>query len=245
MTKLPDNIFGIDTKEAYRKYQAQPDKKKEEPKPRTVTTSIDGVNLSDYVYLANHNLYVAKQRTLQNHNWENAHKELHKQKARMLTIREFVDFLNLLKSGNAQDGLQNKIKKEDLQVIYKDIVEVRDPYRAEWLDAAYRNVQDKWFMDYNHRTVNGTLTPQNQESLEACLREDKTPGISLENWLSNPTKQGLPKANVGKGSLYYWHPKDKRVSWFGANSDGAGLICGEDPAVSDDRLGVRAAREKT
>ncbi len=232
MTKLPNKIFGIDTEEAYRKYQAQPDKPREE-KPKIVTTSTDGANLSDYVYLPNHNLYVAKQRTLLNHNWNDAHKELHKQKARMLTIREFADFLNKLRTGSTEE-----------QTIYKDITEVRDPWRSEWLDAYFRQEKDKWFMDYNHRTINNKLTPQTQESLEACLRTDKTPGISLDDWLKNSTKQGLPKANIGKGDLYYWHPKDKRVSRFVADSVGAVLSCVGGSGDSYDWLGVRAAREK-
>ncbi len=80
--------------------------------------------------------------------------------------------------------------------------------------------------------------------MEACLREDKKPGISLDDWLKNSTKQGLPKANIGKGDLYYWHPKDKKVSGFSAYSDWAFLGCVGGSGDSYDGLGVRAAREK-
>ena len=74
--------------------------------------------------------------------------------------------------------------------------------------------------------------------------EDKQPGISLDYWLRNATPQGLPPKNISDGSIYYWHPKDKAVAGFGADSDGVGLDAGRDPAYSVSSLGVRAAKIK-
>jgi len=54
------------------------------------------------------NLLVSKERKYFRKNWYEAHKELNKEDSHMLTIRQFVDFLNLLKSGNAYDENKNK-----------------------------------------------------------------------------------------------------------------------------------------
>ena len=74
--------------------------------------------------------------------------------------------------------------------------------------------------------------------------ENKIPGISLDSWLKNPTKQGLPRSNVAEGDLSYWHPRDQSVAWFDANSGGADLNCGgRNPSYWVSDLGVRAAKQ--
>jgi len=95
---------------------------------------------------------------------------------------------------------------KELRRIYNEIAEVRDPWRAEWLDADFKVINEILHINYNHRTVNAELKPQNSEPLENCLMENKTPGIDLEAWLKNANRQGLPPTNIKKGSLYYWHP---------------------------------------
>ncbi|MBI2672821.1 hypothetical protein HYX19_01035, partial [Candidatus Woesearchaeota archaeon] len=81
-------------------------------------------NPENYIFMPQHNLYVAKERSHFNEDWYQAHKALHSEGARMLTLREFTDFLILLRNGN-----------DEFQKIYKDITELRLDWRAEWLDA--------------------------------------------------------------------------------------------------------------
>ena len=227
--KLPDKVFGISTKEAYKKYleRAENPEKKKQQSP----VQVKGVDEGEYIFMPSRNLYIAKERSHLDKNWYDAHKALHQERARMLTLKEFIDFLNLLKNG---DG--------DFKRIYNDITEVRSPLRGEWLDADFKMINNQLHMNYNHRTVNGELKPQNSEPLTDYLTSNKTPGISLEDWLSNPTPQGLPPSNNSDGNLYYWHPRDGRVAGFGADSGRAGLVCGRNPRDSDASLGVRAAK---
>jgi len=248
--KLPDRIFGISTSEAYKKYLEESKKKPKNedqiPKAGEITTSITGINLGDYIFLPRHNIYVAKEKTHLGKDWNQAHEELHKERARMLTIREFVDFLLFLRSGNVQDGLGNIVTGPDVQSVYNEITEVRSPWRAEWIDAYFSQQPNASILNisYNHRIVNGKLQPQNTESLEQHLTEDKVPGIDLVDWLSRANKQGLPPSDVKSGSLYYWHPKNGRVARFRADSGRAFLSCLGVPSYSDSSLGVRVVRDK-
>ena len=74
--------------------------------------------------------------------------------------------------------------------------------------------------------------------------QNKLPGIDLEHWINNHTKQGLPLENNPEGSLWYRAPmKDNNsVARFDADSGGAGLICDRDPTNSNASLGVRFVR---
>ena len=163
-------------------------------------------NLNGFVYVPSIKLYVAKERTLNGKNWYGAHEELHKQGLQMLTIPEFIGFIKYLKK-----EYQNR--KEAKQIL-DEILTVRNPWRAEWLDASFKVINEKLHINYNHRTINGELKPGNSEPLEDCLMENKTPGIDLDYWLNNPTKQGLPRKDTPKGKIWYWNPEDKNVAWF-------------------------------
>ncbi|MBI2671840.1 hypothetical protein HYX16_02810 [Candidatus Woesearchaeota archaeon] len=241
---LPDRLFGKSTSESYErvmkeKYSDKPpkaDKPRKHESKKEKTTSVQGVNLSDYVFVQQHELYVAKERTLQGNNWHDAHKEAHKQNARMLTLREFVDFLLLLKSGNAEDGLGNKISKSDLQNIYLDITEVRDPYRAEWLDAKFVEENRILHINYNHRTKGRKLGPTSSEPLETCIMKNCKVELSSFNKQGIPTKEG--------NDFNYWYPINGTVAGFYADAGRAGLGCYGGPLDSVAGLGVRLAREK-
>ena len=196
-------------------------------------------DLSDFIYVPSINLYVAKQRTLQNKNWFDSHKELQKDNQRMLIIPEFIEFLKYIKSSDNQE----------YQNIYKDITEVRNSWRAEWLDADFKVKDKKLYVNYNHvLDSNKNLIPKKSEILdENTLMQDKTPGIDLEDYLnSNHTKQGLPNKNVKSGSLYYYNPRsdNNSVAGFGAVDDWLNLNAIRSPSLRDPNLGVRAAKEK-
>ena len=239
--KLPDRIFGINTKEAYKKYleesKKKPTSKKTKVKKRPTSALVEGVTLSDYIFLPSHNLYVAKETSHLNQNWTDSHTILHQEKARMLTLREHVDFLTLLQSGNAEDGLGNNIARQEVQTIYNEIIETRTPWRGEWLDAHFTNVGNSLHINYNHRTINGQLQPQHTETLETCVMTDNYVDITSFN------KQGLPTQKSRKQDIYYWHPQTERVALFIASSNRARLNCNNYGNDTITALGVRVARE--
>ena len=195
---------------------------------------------------------VSMERSHFNKNWDDAHQALIAEGAYMLTIRQFVDFLSLLRSGNAFDGRGQSIDASKLIKIYNEITEVRGPWRSEWLDAKFAIDSKGIFglkgktrvIKYNYINDAGSLVTAVEPLSNDTLLEDKTPGIDISQWLSTADPYGLPTKLISRGQLYYWYPKDKRVAGFNADSDGAYLSCGRNPTISDPRLGVRAARKK-
>ena len=199
-----------------------PKQKSVESKQIQVSTSLEGVNLGNYIFMPQHNLYVAKKRRHFNKNWYDSHKALYSEKARMLTLREFIDFLALLKNGNAE-----------FKNLYNEITEVRSPYRAEWIDADFKVANDKLYINYNHKIFGGEVKPQNSDLIEKCLMEDCKVDIGSFNRQGLPTKKG--------NDFSYWYPRsdNNSVAGFGAFSGGAGLCCCWDPRGSGAELGVR------
>ncbi len=198
----------------------------------------------DYSYP---DLLVSMEKSYHNNTWHEAHEELHKEDSFMLTIRQYVDFINLLKSGKAHNGKGNSVDKATLDKILDEILTVRSPWRSEWLDAKFSkktsgilNRSEQWYIDY-HKINNGNLE-EVTEKLDECLMNDKTPGISLDSWLSNATTQGLPSKDIPNGDLYYWNPRDKTVAGLDADSDGASLDCYGGPGVSVAGRGVRRTK---
>ena len=185
-------------------------------------------------------LLVAKDRSHPGKNWNDCHAELHKENFSMLTIRQFVDFISELKSGKIYNGQGTKISQTQIDALLEDILTQREPYRAEWLDADFKLVNKILHINYNHRTLNGQLTPQKSEPLEKCLMED-----SYAELLGSTNAQGLPTKKA-KSGLYFYFPRsdNNSVAGFWADSDWVFLYCNWGPAYSDSGLGVRRAREK-
>jgi len=196
-------------------------------------------NESNFVYVPSINTYFAKQRTNLGKNWFESHKLLQENGEKMPTIPEFLEFLKYLKDSNNQEYLE----------IFKDITQVRSPWRAEWLDADFKLKDNKLHINYNHKLdENGNLVPQNSEVIDKnTLMKDKTPGISLDDYLiKSHTGQGLPSKDIKSGDLYYWNPRsdNNSVARFYAGSDRANLDCGRGPSYRGASLGVRAAKQR-
>ena len=255
---LPDKFLGIDGKEALKKYLEQQALKPEPEvqKPASITPATAIADPQSYLILPSRkhgsyeypDLLVAKERSHLDKTWDQAHQELAREGAFMLTMRQYVDVLNLLRSGTAYDGTGKKAPTADLDHMLDEITTVRPPYRAEWLDALFgkqgRLMSKHMYMGYHKIKSDGTLE-QVREPLEECLMSNKTPGIDLADWLARATPQGLPPQAVHNGDLYYWYPRDGTVARFGAYSGWANLDCGRGLQYSDPALGVRAARVKT
>jgi len=165
----------------------------------------------------------------------------------MLNLRQFVDFLNLLKTGKVYNGKGNKLSSTKIREIYNEITKVKSTWRAEWLDADFKlENNNDLYMNFNHKTINGKLEPQNSEKLTNYLAKDKNPGIDLEYWLKNANDLGLPTPNTPKGDLYYYQPEkdNNSVARFGAYSCWACLGCDWDPRSSGSSVGVRPIKIK-
>ena len=179
-------------------------------------------------------LLVSKEIKYLGKNWYEAHEELKKEDSLMLPIRQFIDFLNLLKSGNVHDENGNDIKDQESKFILEDILNERNIFRAEWLNAMFK--QRKKMLE---------IVKQGEASThfkDPYLIQNKTPGINLDYWLANATPHGLPPKYIPDGNLFYRHPLKNSVAEFGTISGAVFLDCGVKPQFSISKLGVRQAK---
>ncbi len=107
--KLPERVFGIETKDAYARRLKELEKTPEEvteQKP-VIITPASITRPESYIILPSrthgsygyHDTLVSMEKNHHNKNWSQAHEVLHQEGAFMLTMRQYVDFINLLKSG--------------------------------------------------------------------------------------------------------------------------------------------------
>ncbi|MBS3146737.1 hypothetical protein J4471_03500 [Candidatus Woesearchaeota archaeon] len=134
----------------------------------------------------------------------------------------FVEFLNILKSGNALNENNKKVDPRRIEAILDDILEARDPSRAEWLNSRYEIKKENKKI-YYMKFIKGSLLAVEEELDKDTLMEDKQ--INLDDWLRNPTSQGLPRKNAKTGEFNYWYPRNGVVAGFGASSGRAYLDC--------------------
>ena len=176
-----------------------------------------------------------------NNTWHKMHELLQKEDSFMPNPNDFRMLLYLLKENKARYADGSKIKEEEQKIIYNEITEVRSPWRGEYLDARFEKRKDELYLLSDHIVQsNNSLVPSAQEILHPeTLMKDRAPGISLEDYIRNLTPQGLPRNDVKKGDLYYWHPKNECVVGFDADSDRSRLGCGRNPQCSNSTLGVR------
>ena len=229
--EIPEYIFGEKVEGAIERALAKA-KQKEQTPP---TPPIETKDKDNFIYVPSVNLYFAKELSHLGKNWHEAHNLLQQEECKMPTIPEFIAFLKHLRTAPAN---------QEYQRIYNNITEVRDPWRSEWLDADFKVINKILHINYNHVLKNGALTPQNSEKLEDCLMENKTPGISLDEWLSNPTLHGLPKKDISDGDLYYYTPRkdNNSVTRLDAGSGRVDLDCDRDATYLSASLGVRRAK---
>ena len=221
--KLPE-IFNrqVELEERLKK-NSQKEEKQEKPKVVVPAQDVKG-----FEYVPSIGLYIAKQKELFGKNWNDCQNKARERNLKMLSPKEFTEFIKHLRTKN----------DEESRKILDDIYTVRNPWRAEWLDAKYEAQGDKMFMRY-HAFGRSGIEEKTQE-LTGILRQDKLPGINLDSWL-NDNLYGLPKSSIADGKLWYWSPRNGAVAGFIADSDGAGLSCYGDPTNAYPSLGVRFA----
>lgn len=168
-------------------------------------------------------IYTARERIIFNKNWSQQNESLKKSGLGMQIPLEFVELL--------------KYAKENDEELYNEITQVRNPWRAENLDAYFERRKNGMYILTHNKTKAEKLD-------EDTLMVDRTPGISIESWLKNPTSQGLPRRDVEAGDLFYWYPRNGAVARFVAGVGGAGLDCYGDPFYRSGSLGVRAVKRE-
>jgi hypothetical protein len=175
--------------------------------------------LEDFVYVPSIKLYFSRKLVHNKVNWYGCHNFLQANGERMPTIIEFVELLRYA------------IEKEPN--IYKEITEVREPWRGEWLDAFFEKRQDGMYIL--------TQNKKKYEKMEDYLKKDAV--LFVSKWIEDPTTQGLPRdADENNGSLWYEHPKHEYVAKFLANSTNLHLNCESNPKFYK-YIGVRRVRE--
>lgn len=176
-----------------------------------------------YIEVPSLGLAIAKERTHLEKDWYETHDALAQEGSKMLTIPEFAGFLNHLRSSP---------NKKEYQEILEGIIKVRNPWRAEWIDAYFQRREGELCVLTGNR--------QNEEKITFEPRENRR--IGLDSWIANPTKQGLPRECIGGRDLYFWAPGDERVAGLFAYPSVAGLSCNSRPSCGGSHLGVRAAK---
>ena len=234
--EMPDVIFGKKvegaTERYFKKFEEKEKALAEAERLRKAGNSTQQID--NFIYVPSINLYVAKERTHLGKDWFESHKALINEGLRMPTIPEFIEFL--------------KYTKTNFPEIYNERIEARNPRITEWLDADFKIKNGELHINYYHvLDSNENLIPRNSEPLEECLMKDKTPGISLEDYLANNhTNHGLPSNNIKSGNLYYYFPRsdNNSVAKFDVIYGRTYLGCCWNPSGRNSILGVRAVKEE-
>lgn len=178
----------------------------------------------------------------------------------MLTIRQFVDFLILLKGGKVFDGrgVRDGSKRVDFilnEILSTKVQQTQLPWSGEWLDAEFEKkrgfmgIGAKLHINYGYRLVNGVLKPQYSEKISDCLRgyselevDYGHSRIDMLSWIVTADKHGLPRANGSHGEMDYIFPREKTAAAFCSQNGETSLCCSYSPGFRDEHYGVRPAR---
>lgn len=163
-----------------------------------------------------------------------------------INLRLFVDFLSEIESGlngkkSVYNGSGNIISKDRLQIVWDEITGIKRCWRGELFDNLFSKKGKQLYLTY-HKIKNDKTLERVTEPVEACLMQDKTPGVDIDYWLRSATKQGLPQKKIPNGSLYFWYPRDKCFAGFDACFGRASLGCDKHSIGRDSSLGVRVAK---
>ncbi|MBU2523513.1 MAG: hypothetical protein KKE23_04485 [Nanoarchaeota archaeon] len=231
------NIFSNPRKSRYDPDLARRVNEEKEPviirkeKPEAKIQNPQKAGLKGFIYVPSINLYLSKETSYKGKSWNECHEIMSKEDCFMPTIKHFVEFVKYLKT-DYQD-------RKEAETILDEILAVRNPWRAEWLDGKFEKRNKGLYLLSDHRFEKGKLKANYEQPLKDCLMEDKTPGIDLESYLKNANSQGLPSQKTKDGKLYYWFPRAGSVAGFDVYSGRADLYCDYVPGGRYVGLGVR------
>ena len=200
----------------------------------------------DYIYLPKSNIYVAKELSFAEKklSWLDSLREAQNQGARMLSPFEFTGFLSYL--------FKDYENKEESAKILYEILNIRQPWRGEWLDGLFQEKVDGMYLTYNHVLFFDDSFSNYYSSKLDCLMENKTPtarnqyhgfGIDFESWLET-NNFGLPTLETKAGDIMYFAPTNSGVLSFVADPVGFARISSmQFPESSEGPIGTRLVRE--
>jgi hypothetical protein len=224
---LPDKVFGKQIKGAVDRVLSKQNKETKEVKQPTNMPDLEG-----FIYIPEVKLYFTDSKILTGLTWPKTQDELKNKKIAMPTPFQFRAFLKYLRDS----------KDTKYQDLFKEITEVREPWRSCWINAKFEQRQGGLYM-ISEDVLDKGAYKNIEQKLDDCLMEDKLPGIDLNSWLDSDSKHGLPKSKIKSGNLYYWSPRAGSVARFLAHSGRALLSCCRYPDNSASALGVFACAE--
>ncbi len=203
---------------------------------------LEGRDYGNYAYP---DLLVSMDKNYTNITWYEIPHALARDNSHMLTIRQFVDFLALLKSEKAFDGNGHLLNKATLESLYDSIAVRGNTNRLEWLDAKFsrQGLMKRLYMTY-HNVRSSGKSDEVTEPVESCLFWSRNPGMSIDFWLNSSTLQGMPTNKVPDGDLCYLRPKSGKVASFSAWHNKVIFNCGTDPHIAEYHTAVRAVKLK-
>lgn len=142
--------------------------------------------------------------------WNVIHKSLASEGAYMPTLRQFLDFVTLLKSGIVYDKDNQRIPESEIQKTLEEIFGKRTPYRGEFLDAKFLLKQKTMYLQFNHHRKEDVI----EIPINDILNNDAK--VSLEDWLKDQNNSGLPLKNISQSikDLLYQAPLDQKILVF-------------------------------
>ncbi len=209
-------------------------------------------NPKNYILIPEKNVVIATRQEYNGLTWEDAIKITFKDRLKLPRIDEFMQhFLNLKEAANGRKGLVyadgSPVTTEQAMVNW-NYVSSRDrsPYSNQafwtWMDAKFKETPKGLELHTDHKVDSRNAIRPNSGTVVVndYLGSNDFADIPPFN------AQGLPKVKstdsqyVQGKNIYFWRPVKDRVAWFYADSGGAGLSCGGDPASVDSHLGVLA-----
>ena len=193
----------------------------------------DVMMIRDPIYVPEIDLHFIDKRIVKgvlNRNYQTTKDVLKDQKMAMPTPSQFRAFLKHLRNSQEQEH----------QDLYRNLSRSYNQYLSTWLNARFEERDGGMYMISEDVLIDGECKDQ-ELKLNDCLMNDRRiphKGISLDEWLDSTTPHGLPYANIPDGDLFYSHPMDGRVAWFGSyNTKIAQFSCEVDPKFHDYQIG--------
>lgn len=199
--------------------------------PEIITQNIDG-----FFYVPSIRLYLAKERSLNNENWNSAIDKIYnqgiiitEQRAEMPTPFEFMTGLIYVLDNEAIPDLA----KEERTKFLNDVLGLKNTYRGNYLNARFEGNAVETAI-----TKNGKLDWK-KEPLDNCLQKYCYADLRKINSQGLFTTESIKQEYIKGETAYFWKPVDGAVAGFDAVLDRAYFICGRYPGYSDAALGVR------
>src|SRR3989344_8609640 len=131
-------------------------------------------NLENYIILEGKNynshsypdLLVSIEKKYHGSNWRKTQELLSNEESLMLNTRQFCDFIILLlesmftKQVKVYNGKGNALNYEKVNYLLRETIKHKNEWRGEFLDAKFKNINDEWYMDFNHKIIGGELVNQ-------------------------------------------------------------------------------------